>query len=254
VKSAWNTSSTATNTISGTSMATPHVAGVAALYLQNNAATPLQVRDAIYNATIKGIVNLANSANNHLLHSPPGGFGTVTPPPPAPVVAAYTYSCTDLDCTFSGSASGGAGGFTYSWDLGDGSDPATTANSSHSYSEGTYTVTLTVLDSEGAEDTESKTVTVAAAAPPPPPAEYASLLEASAPTKVKGTWSVALSWAAITDAAAYTVYRNGTALKQTTELTTTDSGKGGGTFTYQVCAAGAAVNQTNCSNPVTITP
>ena len=68
ITSAWYTSSTATNTISGTSMATPHTAGVAALYLQTNPnATPQQVRDALYANTTKGIVSSSRTTNNHLL-------------------------------------------------------------------------------------------------------------------------------------------------------------------------------------------
>jgi len=68
ITSAWYTSTTATNTISGTSMATPHTAGVAALYLQSNpAAPPATVRDALFNLTTQGIVTSSKTANNHLL-------------------------------------------------------------------------------------------------------------------------------------------------------------------------------------------
>jgi len=71
ITSAWiGGGTTETNTISGTSMATPHVAGVAALYLQSNPlATPLQVRDALFAGTTKGVVTSSKTVNNHLLFS-----------------------------------------------------------------------------------------------------------------------------------------------------------------------------------------
>ncbi len=51
ILSAWFSTDSATNTIDGTSMAAPHVAGVAALYLQNHAAaSPTTVLAAIMNA------------------------------------------------------------------------------------------------------------------------------------------------------------------------------------------------------------
>ena len=61
---------TGTATMSGTSMAAPHVAGAAALYLQGTpAATPAQVRDGLYALTTKNVVTDARSANAHLLFS-----------------------------------------------------------------------------------------------------------------------------------------------------------------------------------------
>jgi subtilisin family serine protease len=70
ITSAWKSNNAASEAISGTSMAAPHVAGVAALYLEGDpAATPLQVRDDVFARTIKDAVGNARSANDHLLYT-----------------------------------------------------------------------------------------------------------------------------------------------------------------------------------------
>ena len=85
ITSAWHTSDVATSTISGTSMATPHVAGVAALHLQTAPdASPLAVRDELFTRSTKSVVTSSRTTNNHLLHSgtSEGVFPTTEPTSP----------------------------------------------------------------------------------------------------------------------------------------------------------------------------
>lgn len=65
ITSAWTGSTTATNTISGTSMASPHVAGVAALYLEQNPTASVESAKAgiMSLTTANQIVDVQDSPN-----------------------------------------------------------------------------------------------------------------------------------------------------------------------------------------------
>ncbi|HEX8321770.1 S8 family peptidase [Longimicrobium sp.] len=161
ITSAWHTSSTAVNTIDGTSMASPHVAGVAALYLQNNTtASPATVASAIINAAfVNKLSGIGTGSPNRLLNSLVG----TTTPPPTPLTASV--SCPGgrdyynrVDCT--ATASGGSGtGYSFSWhsgseyyDQGGVSKalvPCNVNSSGGYYSSGYLTAYGTVTDSNG---------------------------------------------------------------------------------------------------------
>jgi subtilisin family serine protease len=142
ITSSWNTSPTATNTISGTSMATPHVTGAAAVFLSANASTttPAQVASALINGSTQNVLTGLSGSPNRLLFVVTSGSGS---PPPA-VDASFTVSCNRFACTFTATTKGAS---SYAWTFGDGtSGTSNTATTQHSYPQknSSYPATLTI--------------------------------------------------------------------------------------------------------------
>ncbi len=101
ITSAWYTGNSATNSISGTSMASPHVAGAAALYLQAfPSAAPAAVVSALTtNATQNVVSNAGSGSPNRLLYvaflnGSPVPTATNTPVPTNTTVSTNTPTST----------------------------------------------------------------------------------------------------------------------------------------------------------------
>ena len=248
ITSAWMGADDATNTISGTSMATPHVAGAAALYLnQNSGASPAQVASALVDNASLNKVDLnrrsqKNGTPNRLLYV--GFLGGGDPPTNTPPSASFDDSCAGLTCDFTDTSSDSDGAVeAWSWTFGDGNS-STIQNPSHTYTaDGTYTVTLTVTDNDGDGDSASASVTVSSGG--------GGFSLTATGYKVRGRQRADLSWTGASSLQV-DVYRDGDFVVTTANdgAYTDDIGaRGGGSYIYRVCEAGST---STCSNTATV--
>jgi serine protease len=176
VISTYNTNDTSYSSLSGTSMATPHVAGALALAL--SCAPAGTTRTTIVNALYSTAEDLGAAGRDDSY-----GYGlaradrlvanvcTGTAPVNHAPTASFTATPSGLAVSANGSASSDPDGdpLTYSWSWGDGSAASTGVTASHTYAAaGTYAVALTVNDGRGGTNTATQNVTVAAGGDPDP--------------------------------------------------------------------------------------
>lgn len=246
----------------GTSMATPHVAGVAALIWSANLTwTNVEIRDAM-NATALdlGAAGRDNAYGYGLVQAYNawqllgGGGGTTDNPPTVSItspLAGATVSGTVsilanayddvgvskveffVDCISIGVDTIGSDGWSISWDT-------------TTYTNAGHTVSATATDTAGQTATHTVSVTVDNSG-----GGTTDPIQLSVnPYKIRGNKYADLTWSGATSNNV-DVYRNN-AIHITTAndgaYTDGPLGVGGGSATYQVCEAGT----TTCSNEVTV--
>ncbi|HEX8393053.1 MAG TPA: S8 family peptidase [Longimicrobium sp.] len=138
--------------MSGTSMAAPHVTGVAALYLRKagGGASPAAVHKALVdNASVNKLSSIGTGSPNRLLYTR-NMMVNVTLSGPTTVTAPGWY-------TFSASGSGGASPYTYSW---GGAGSGTSTVTSAYIPSGGASVVVYITDAGGMTFGTSRYVTV----------------------------------------------------------------------------------------------
>lgn len=153
--------------LSGTSMSTPHVSGVAAL--------ALSVDPTLTNAALRDLLAATARDRGAAGWDERFGHGEVDaaallasleaepePPENLPPTASIEAACEALACRFDASASEDPDGslVSFTWELGDGTN-ATGALVDHTYdAAGTYTVSVRVTDDDGASASHVASITV----------------------------------------------------------------------------------------------
>ena len=204
ITSSWADSDTAINTISGTSMATPHVTGAAALILAANPGmTPANVAAAMMAASTPNVVGGAGAGSPNLfLYSAPPASNV----PPTIVTTSLPGGGTSTPYSASLGVAGGAA--PYTWSLASGALPAgLTLSSSTGVISGTPTTaglstfTVSVVDGKGATAT-SASLSINVILTIPVPGAFSKLSPTTGVTG-RSKSNLLLTWAASTGATRY---------------------------------------------------
>jgi subtilisin family serine protease len=274
ITSAWIGGTSATTSISGTSMASPHVAGVAAVLLGRfPTSTTAEIASMLRTSATPNVVTSAGTGSpNYLLYLDPLGGPIVPPPPPTPVAPSAPTGITitpgpsQLSVSFTAGAAGTSPITSYKYSVDGGTTWATRQTGTTASpivitgltNGSTYSVSIRAVSLVGDGATSTP---VSATIPVAPSAPTIGTATANAGRTATVRWTLGANGGSAITSHVVTAYLNGSAtvarsvtVTGATSVSATVTGlTAGGSYTFRVQARNAFGNSalSSPSNAVT---